>query len=105
MEELFLPVLSHFRNGNVWTASVGALRYKVTPGGEELTAEIWPDPFCYELSRVEATETFPLTGEGMEARRAWVLARAAEMNARPAPTLAETLAARDRAAAGKAEQT
>ena len=28
-EELFLPVLSHFENGNFWTASGGALRYKV----------------------------------------------------------------------------
>ena len=35
-EELFLPVLSHFENGNFWTASGGALRYKVVPdtGGE-----------------------------------------------------------------------
>lgn len=104
MEELFLPVLSHFQNGNVWTASVGALRYKVTPRGEELAAEVWPGPFCYELSQVEAEETFPLTGEGIVALEAWILERAAEMNARPAPTLAETLAARDRTADGKTEQ-
>lgn len=94
MEELYLPVLSHFRNGNVWTSSVGNLRYRVVPGGEELAVEVWPGPFCYELSRVEETVTFPLTGEGIGALKAWVLARAAEMNARRAPTLAEMLAAR-----------
>ena len=26
-EELFLPVLSHFENGNFWTASGGAVSY------------------------------------------------------------------------------
>ena len=43
-EELFLPVLSHFENGNFWTASGGALRCRVEPDTGEnprLTAQVW----------------------------------------------------------------
>ena len=54
-EELFLPVLSHFENGNFWTASGGALRYKVVPDTGEsprLTAEVWEGPWRYQDSTV-----------------------------------------------------
>jgi len=99
MKELFLPAMSHFKNGNGWTAATGALRWKVTPGQEDLTCEIWREPWCYELSRVEETKTFPLTEEGIRAMGDWVLERAEEMNARPRETLAETIARRDAVAA------
>lgn len=102
MEELFLPVLSHFQNENIWTSSVGNLRYKVVPAGEELTAEVWQGPWCYEFSRVEERRTFPLTEEGIETLRAWVLERAAEINSRPAGTLEEAIARRDAAQAARA---
>lgn len=94
MEELFLPVLSHFHNQNVWTASRGRMRYRVTPGEDGLLAEVWEDPWCYELSRVEYTQAFPLEEEGIEVLRAWLLERAVEFNARPAKSLAESLACR-----------
>ena len=63
-EELFLPVLSHFENGNFWTASGGALRYKVVPDTGEsprLTAEVWEGPWRYQDSTVEETKEFPLS--------------------------------------------
>ena len=88
-EELFLPVLSHFENGNFWTASGGALRCRVEPDTGEnprLTAQD---------SRGEETQEFPLTEEGLEALRAWLLRWRETMNARPKKTLAETIAARD----------
>ena len=101
-EELFLPVLSHFENGNFWTASGGALRYKVVPDTGEsprLTAEVWEGPWRYQDSTVEETKEFPLSEEGRT-----------EMNARPKKTLEETLAARaarraelEAAAVGKQE--
>ena len=80
-EELFLPVLSHFENGNFWTASGGALRYKVVPDTGEsprLTAEVWEGPWRYQDSTVEETKEFPLSEEGLEELRAvlddtWVL--------------------------------
>ena len=68
-EELFLPVLSHFENGNFWTASGGALRYKVVPDTGEsprLTAEVWEGPWRYQDSTVEETKEFPLSEEGLE---------------------------------------
>lgn len=94
MDELFLPVLSHFQNQNIWTASVGRLRYKASPGGEELTAEVWEGPWCYELSEIEDKKAFPLSGEGLEALRAWVLEWSAAVNARPKRTRSEDLARR-----------
>lgn len=97
-EELFLPVLSHFENGNFWTASGGALRYRVEPDTGEtprLTAQVWEGPWSLRDSRVEETQEFPLTEEGLEALRAWLLRWRETMNARPKKTLAETIAARD----------
>ena len=112
-EELFLPVLSHFENGNFWTASGGALRYKVVPDTGEsprLTAEVWEGPWRYQDSTVEETKEFPLSEEGLEELRGWLARWRTEMNARPKKTLEETLAARaarraelEAAAAGKQE--
>ena len=102
MDELFLPVLSHFQNKNTWTASVGRLRYKAVPGEEELTAEVWEGPWCYELSEVEEKRAFPLSEEGLEELRAWVLAWGESVNARPKRSLDEDMARRkaDTAAEG-----
>ncbi len=85
-EELFLPVLSHFENGNFWTASGGALRYKVVPDTGEsprLTAEVWEGPWRYQDSTVEETKEFPLSEEGLEELRGWLARWRTEMNARP----------------------
>ena len=89
-EELFLPVLSHFENGNFWTASGGALRYKVVPDTGEsprLTAEVWEGPWRYQDSTVEETKEFPLSEEGLEELRGWLARWRTEMNARPKKTL------------------
>lgn len=94
MEELFLPVLSHFQNGNAWTASAGRMRYKLVPGEETIAAEVWEGPFCYELSTVEEQRDFPLSEEGLTALRGWIARWDGEINARPPKTLEETLQAR-----------
>ena len=109
MDDLFLPVLSHFENGNFWTASGGRMRYRVDPDtGEEprLTAKVWEGPWSLADSPVEETVQFPLSEAGLEELRAWVLRWRERINARPNKTLAETVAARDafRAARG-ADQT
>ena len=110
-EELFLPVLSHFENENFWTASGGAMRYRVDPVKEEgagaptaLLAQVWQGPWNQADSRVEATETFPLSEEGLSGLRTWLLKWQAEMNARPPRTLAETIAARDARRAERAAE-
>jgi hypothetical protein len=92
--ELYLPVLSHFQNENVWTASLGRMHFIVTPGGESLTAELWEGPWSYDLSTVEETCGFPMDEAGMEALRVWLIERAAQINLRPERTLDENLARR-----------
>ena len=86
MEPLYLPTLHMLENGNIFTGSCGALRFKVTPNvvmheddpravdGEKSTlrAEYWHGPFCYEKSTMEGERTFPLTGEGKEALFTWL---------------------------------
>ena len=103
-EELFLPVLSHFENGNFWTASGGALRYRVdadTGENPHLSAQVWEGPWSLRDSRVEEEKDFPFTEEGLAELRVWLTDWQGRMNARPKKSLAETIAARD---ARRAEQ-
>lgn len=99
--ETFMPVLSHFENGNPWSASAGALRWRIIPQLEEeppvLRVEVWQAPFSYEFSAVEETKDFPLTQEGLTAIPAWLDHWQEEMDGRPRPTLAELLAKRGEA--------
>ena len=100
-ESMFLPVLSHFENGNFWTASGGRMRYRVDPvKGDEntppsLTAQVWEGPWRLQDSTVEEIRQFPMTEEGLEEVRAWALGWQESINARPPRSLAETLRARD----------
>ena len=100
-EAIFLPVLSHFENENFWTASGGRMRDRVDPvkGDEEnspsLTAQVWEGPWRLQDSTVEETKSFPMTEEGLEELRVWVMAWQQTINARPERSLAETLQARD----------
>ena len=106
-EELFLPVLSHFENGNFWTASGGAMRCRVdsdTGESPHLTAQVWEGPWRLQDSRVEETREFPLTEEGLAGLRAWLLEWQETMNARPRKSLAEAIAARDARRAQQAAQ-
>lgn len=95
MEEHYLPVLSHFQNGNVWTGSDGRLRYRLTPEGEILRAEAWEGPWSYALSQVEEEKSFPLDEGGLAAVGAWIQDWSGRINARPAQSLAQTIQARD----------
>lgn len=111
MEEmLFLPVLSHFENGNFWTASGGRMRYRVDPvqGEKEqpatLIAQVWEGPWRLQDSTVEETCTFPMTEEGLEQLRAWALEWQETICARPQKSLEETIRARDARRAALAEE-
>ena len=87
--EVFIPVLSHFQNGNGWIASDKRLRFWVKPDGEELSAAVWEGPWAYEFSAVEDTARFPLTEEGLAQLPKWIETWSGTVNARPARTLAE----------------
>lgn len=97
MEELFLPVLSHFSNGNAWLASWERLRYKIVPDteGATLCCEVWEGPWCYELSQTEDERVVPLSEEGLAALRPFLEQWHETVSARPVPTLAETVRRRD----------
>ena len=110
-EAIFLPVLSHFDNGNFWTASGGRMRYRVDPvkGDEEnppsLTAQVWEGPWRLQDSTVEETKSFPMTEEGLEELGSWGLVWQETINARPPRSLKETLQARDARRAELEEQS
>jgi len=104
MPTLFIPVLSHFENGNPWTASAGRLRCRIVPEPQEgrLTCEIWEGPWSYEYSTVETAQAFPLTASGLASLAAFLEQWRGRLEERPARTLAENIARRDAAEAGRA---
>ncbi|MFI3313587.1 MAG: hypothetical protein R3Y62_06835 [Eubacteriales bacterium] len=85
MEPLYLPTLHYFENKNRFSGSFGLLRFMVTPKVEMLNrnevnfqesclnVQLWHGLFCLEKSTVELEESFPLSMEGMEALRAWLM--------------------------------
>ncbi len=97
MADFFLPVLSHFQNGNPWSASAGRLRFRVLPDNEAgtLTAEVWEGPWAYEYSPVEETKLVPRTQEGLEQLPDWLETWRQTVEARPARTLEENAQRRD----------
>ena len=83
MEGMFLPVLSHFQNENIWIASDGKLRYQVSP----VTVE-----------KEDGTkEELLMTDDGIEELRAWLILESMDINARPDKSLEENMARREAA--------
>ena len=76
-QEIFIPVLHSFENGNTFSGSSGALRFYLRPqrpeeGEPSIKAEIWHGLYCYEKSEIEQVREFPMTEAGREALRAWL---------------------------------
>ncbi len=84
-KEIWLPTLHWFAMTNTFSGSCGALRFMAKPNvtmanAKEvdfdqsfITCEYWHGPLCYELSDMEGRQEFPMTEEGKEAMRAWLL--------------------------------
>lgn len=84
MPDIFLPTLHTFENDNVFTGSCAALRFRIEPRvvmatpkevdsqASSIFAQLWHGEKCYELSEMEAEQTFPMTEEGREALKAWL---------------------------------
>lgn len=76
MAELFIPTLHTFAMKNVFTGSLGQLRFIIKPEVVMATAkevdfqqssirvEYWHGIYCYEKSEIEGSEVFPMTEEG-----------------------------------------
>ena len=84
MSGIYLPVFHHFENGNVFTGSCGAFRYKISPNivmatpkeldhaASSITAEYWHGPLSYEFSAIEGEKTFPMSREGHAELLTWL---------------------------------
>lgn len=85
MAELFLPTLHTFAMNNIFTGSYGMLRFRIVPNvvmatakevdfeQSSIFAEYWHGLYCYEKSQMEGQQTFPMTEEGREAMRIWLI--------------------------------
>ncbi len=84
MPDIFLPTLHTFAMNNIFTGSCGAFRFRAAPNvvmlnpkevdfeQSTIKVEFWHGPFCYELSTMEAEQSFPMTEEGRSAMKAWL---------------------------------
>ena len=84
MAEIFLPTLHTFAMNNIFTGSWGNFRFRAAPNvvmatpkevdfeQSSITAEFWHGLFCYEKSRMEGKQTFPMTEEGRTAMKTWL---------------------------------
>lgn len=87
MAELFLPTLHTFAVNNLFTGSLGNLRFRIKPNvvmatakevdfeQSTILAEYWHGPFCYEKSTMEGEAIFPMTEEGRTAMLDWLKAQ------------------------------
>ena len=85
MEKIFLPTLHTFAMDNIFTGSYGTFRFRAVPKVVKLNAKevdmenssieavFWHGPFCYEKSEIEGTNVFPMSEEGREAMRNWLI--------------------------------
>lgn len=85
MDELFIPTLHTFAMKNAFTGSAGMFRFRIVPNVQmktakevdfdtsTMSAEYWHGLFCYEKSEVEGKAVFPLTEQGREDMRLWLL--------------------------------
>lgn len=83
MDALYLPTLSHWLHRNPWTGSVAPLaRYQVLPRKEEdiMDASIWQGPLRFSLSEVSTTAEFPITEDGIESLRQWLMEQCTLIN-------------------------
>ena len=77
--EIFLPVLSSMEYGNVWTGSRKNARFRIEPKDGVMLVEVWPGPLCYECSQVSHTAQYPISEEGIEQLRMWLMKRSEEV--------------------------
>lgn len=88
MAELFLPTLHTFAMNNIFTGSLGLLRFRAVPNvvmanakevdfaQSSIFVEYWHGLYCYEKSEMEGSETFPMTEEGRTAMLQWLKSKA-----------------------------
>lgn len=90
MQELYLPVLSHYENDNGWTGSQGNMNFEIErPVEGKMRVVTWYGPFSRKYAREEAESSFDMTEGGIAAMRGWLLEQARQMEADPPRTMEE----------------
>ena len=84
MAELFIPTLHTFAMNNIFTGSMGLLRFRAVPNvvmanakevdfqQSSIRCEFWHGLYCYEKSTMEGERTFPMSEEGRAEMKAWL---------------------------------
>lgn len=84
MARIYLPTLHTFAMDNVFTGSLGLLRFRAKPNVVMATAkevdyeksdifvEYWHGLYCYEKSEMEGSRSFPMSVEGLEEMTRWL---------------------------------
>ena len=93
MNDIFIPTMLFWENGNSWYGSKGLARFFIRPVKHEppeedpqgeahttLDAEVWRGPLTKSLSEVLATASFPLSEEGLEQISAGLEDQAEKLN-------------------------
>lgn len=80
MAGIYVPNYMSFNNNNIFLGSYRGLRFKLTPDVEaqEIHAEYWYGPLCYELSEMDGDKVFPMSDEGIADMTVWLKALAEE---------------------------
>ena len=81
MNELFIPTLSFWENGNSWYGSLGQARFFIQPQEGQLSVQLWRGPLTRELSELLAEAAFPISQEGLDQLAAWLDQQAQALNA------------------------
>ena len=92
MNEIQIPTMLFWENGNSWYGSKGLARFFIqpvkheppedapeTPAHTTLDIELWRGPLTKALSEIIATASFPLSEEGLVQTTQWLEERAAEL--------------------------
>ena len=84
MERLFIPTLHTFAMNNIFTGSLGPLRFRAVPNvvmanakevdfaQSSIFVEYWHGLYCYEKSTMEGEATFPMSEEGRTEMLHWL---------------------------------
>ncbi len=92
MNDIYIPTMLFWENGNTWYGSKGPARFFIQPVKHEppeddpetkahttLDVELWKGPLTKSLSEIIATASFPLSEEGLVQMTQWLEERAAEL--------------------------
>ena len=90
MNDIYIPTMLFWENGNTWYGSKGLARFFIQPVKHEppandpeakpcttLDVELWRGPLTKSLSEVVAAASFPLSEEGLAQMTRWLEERAA----------------------------